>query len=203
MSALPHASDWQAGFLNILPAVQTHAKIQFRRLPAEQREEAIQEAVTSACVSYQRLAARNRLHVAHPGTLATFAVNFVRNGRHVGGRQDAAQDVLSPVARRRHGVRTVSLDHKRGQGGTDGWRQIAIEGRNVSIPDLAAFRIDYRDWLATLSRRDRLIIAAFVGGEGTFEVADRFGISPGRVSQLRHRYQDLWSLFQSERPLAA
>lgn len=76
MSAVPQTAGWQAGFLNLLPAVQTHAQIQFRHLPLEQREDAIQEAIASACVSYQILAAEGRLHVAHPGTLATFAVNF-------------------------------------------------------------------------------------------------------------------------------
>ena len=33
-----------------------------------------------------------------PAPLADFAVNFVCNGRHVGGRQDAARDALSPAA---------------------------------------------------------------------------------------------------------
>jgi hypothetical protein len=39
MSAIPQTSGWQAGFLTMLPAVQTHAKIKFRKLRAEQREE--------------------------------------------------------------------------------------------------------------------------------------------------------------------
>lgn len=162
MSTVP---TWQSGFLAVLPAVWTHAQIRFRHLHLHHREEAIQEAIASACVSYQSLAARGRLHVAHPGTLATFAVNFVRNGRHVGGRQDAAKDVMSPVAQRRHSFACRSAD----------WRQVAIAERRDPIPDTAAFRIDFAAWLKTLTRRDRRIIAAFVRGEGTGEVADRFG----------------------------
>ena len=107
MSAVAQSTaGWQAGFLSVLPAVTTHARIQFRRLPPDRKEEAVQEAIASACVSYQRLAARGRLHAARPGTLATFAVNFVRNGRHVGGRQDGARDVMSPAAQARHRFRT-------------------------------------------------------------------------------------------------
>ena len=89
-------SDWQAGFLAVLPAVQTHAQIQFRRLPAARREEAVQEAVAAACLNYQLAAARGKLAVVRPATLADFAVRHVRTGRHVGGRQDAAK---GPVAR--------------------------------------------------------------------------------------------------------
>lgn len=181
-------TGWQAGFLQVLPAVKTHAQIQFRRLRPCQREDAIQEAIASACVSYQSLAARNRLHVAHPGTIATFAVNFVRNGRHVGGRQDAAKDVLSPVAQHRHSFSCRSAD----------WQQVAIADRNASIPDVAAFRIDFATWLKTLTRRDRRIIAAFIRGERTQAVAERFGISAGRVSQLRRRYEREWGFFQAQ-----
>jgi hypothetical protein len=198
MSALPNTAGRQAGFLSVLPAVELHAKIQFRRLPAEKREESIQAAIASACVSYQLLAAKGKLHVATPSTLATFAVNFVRNGRHVGGRQDTAKDVLSPVVHRRYGVELVHIDRPRGQGATVGWMQMAIAGRKQSIPDVAAFRIDFARWLKSLTRRDRKIIGAFVSGDGTFAVAGRFGLSPARVSQLRRKYEQEWRVFQGE-----
>jgi DNA-directed RNA polymerase specialized sigma24 family protein len=78
-------STWQAGFLSVLPTVKAHARIQFRKLAAHEREDAVQEAIASACASYQRLAAKGQLHTAHASTLAKYAVNFVRSGRHVGG----------------------------------------------------------------------------------------------------------------------
>src|SRR6186997_2105178 len=114
MSAIPQSETqpaaWQPGFLQLLPAVQTHAQIQFRRLPAIHREEAVQEAIAAACLTYQLAAARGKLDVVRPATLADFAVRHVRTGRHVGGSQDAAKDVLSPVCQRRRGVRVVSYD---------------------------------------------------------------------------------------------
>ncbi len=195
MSTVQSAS-WQAGFLQILPAVQTHAKIQFRRLPAHQREDAVQEAIASACVSYQILAARGKLDVAHPGSLATFAVNFVRNGRHVGGRQDGAKDALSPVAQARHGFSSSSYDISARETGE--WRQVALADRKFPVPDAAAFRLDFADWLTTLSGRDRRIIAAFIRGDRTITVAARFGISQARVSQLRRQYEEAWAAFQAQ-----
>ena len=50
MSTMLQTTGWQRGFLRILPAVQTHAQIQFRNLPPHRREDAIQEAIASACV---------------------------------------------------------------------------------------------------------------------------------------------------------
>ena len=188
--------------MSVLPVVQTHAKIQFRRLRPERREEAIQEAIASACQSYRLLAARGKLHIARPGMIAEYAVKHVRNGRHVGGHQDAAQDVLSPVAQRRHGVRVVGLGprgailSRKMLGQTDGWRQVAIEDRKMAIPDLAAFRIDYAHCLRAMSRRNRKIISAMVSGERTVDLAFRFVLSQGRISQLRRRFEDAWSRFQ-------
>jgi len=162
------------------------------------RVAAAQEAFAAACANFQRLAARGQLDVAHPGMLADFAVRHVRIGRHVGGKQDAAKDVMSPVCHDRHGVRVRSFHCHRAGDGTDGWRQVAIAERKASIPDTAAFRVDFEEFLRTLARRDRKVIACFVRGEGTFAVAERFGVTPGRISQLRRRYEREWRAFQGQ-----
>jgi hypothetical protein len=201
MNAIPQPPGWQTGFLSVLPAVQTHAQIHFRRLPADNRQEATQEAIAAAGVAYRLLAAKGRLYEAHPSTIADFAVKHVRNGRHVGGRQDAARDVMSPIAQARYGFRTTGFDlydHDTGE-----WRQLTIADRRASVPDLAAFRIDFAQWLKTLTRRDRRIVGALAGGDTTNAVAGRFGISSGRVSQLRRKYEHLWLTFQGERPAEA
>jgi hypothetical protein len=196
MSAVISTPRWQLGFLAVLPAVQTVAQIRFRKLPAERREDAIQEAIASACVSYRLLAAQGRLHEAHPGSVADYAVKFVRNGRHVGGHQDAARDALSPIAQRRHRFCAAGID--RYDRKTEEWRQVAIADRKASIPDLAAFRIDFAQWLKGLTHRDRLIVASLARGDHTSAVADRFGLTPGRISQLRRKYEHLWLTFQGE-----
>jgi hypothetical protein len=185
-----------------MPTVQTHAQIQFRHQPLERREDLIQEAIASACVAYQRLAARGRLHLACSSSLATYAVKQARGGRHVGGHQDAAQDVMSPACQRRRGVQVVSYQRHRvpprsGYGGA-GWQQLVIADRRDPIPDTAAFRIDFAQWLKTLTRRDRRMIVAFIRGERTMDVAQRFGVTQGRVSQLRRQYEQQWATFQRQ-----
>ena len=56
--------------------------------------------------------------------------------------------------------------------------------------------------LLTADIMKRAVIDAFVGGERTSEVARRFGVTPGRVAQLRRKYEALWRTFQGE-PVAA
>ena len=198
MSAVPQVSGWQEGFLAVLPAVQLHAEIQFRRLNADRREEAIAETVAAACVNFQLAAAQGKLNVVYPGSLGDFAVRHVRTGRHVGGAQDAAKDAMSPACHRRYGVRVSRFCESRSADVASGWQQAVIADRKVPVPELAAFRIDFSQWLQTCSGRDRSIVTALIAGEQPSEVADRFGISRGRVSQLRRQYEQRWLKFQGE-----
>jgi hypothetical protein len=201
MSAIPQTSGWQAGFMKLLPAVQTHARIKFRKLRPEQREEAVQETIAAACMHYQLAAAQGKLHAVHPCTLADFAVRHVRTGRHVGGCHDRINDVLSPTCHRLRAIKVCGYP-AHSFDGTDGWRQQALADRKMGVADLAVFRIDFAQWLKTLAHRDRRIIAALVAGHSGLWVADRFGVTPGRITQLRHRYQHLWLVFHGE-PTAA
>ena len=199
MSIAVQTVGWQAGFLAVLPAIQTHARIQFRKLPPERREDAIQEAISSACYSYHRLAVRGRLHVVRPSMLATYAVNYVRNFRHLGGRQDSARDVMSPLCQRRHGVRVHEFQAAQSGDIVDGWRYLTLPNRKAKIPDLAAFRVDFAAWLRSLSHRDRRIVDRLACGDRTMEVADKFRLTWGRVSQLRRRFERDWCVFQGEK----
>ena len=205
MSTIPHSSvpesTWQSGFMRLMPAIQVHANITFRRLRPVHREEAVAEATAAALVAYRRLAAQGRLHVAHPSTLALRAVQRVRGGRHVGGHQDSANDLMSPPAQIRHNFQIASyntIDHETGE-----WIWSDIEGRRTSIPDLAAFRIDFAHWLKTLTGRNRRIVNLLAIGERTSAVAERFGLSWGRVSQLRRKFERWWYTFQGETVEAA
>lgn len=204
MSAVPQLScDWQEGFLKVLPPVQQHAAIRFRRLAADKREEAIQETIAAACSIYQLAAAQGKLNVVRPGPLADFAVRHVRTGRHVGGSQGAAGDVMSPVCQRRHNVRVSSYFESQSAHVADGWRQAVMADRKVPVPELAAFRIDFGRWFQTFSRRDRSIISALIAGEDPSTIADRFSISRGRASQLRRHYEREWMDFQGEPSISA
>ena len=58
----------------MMPIVQAHAKITFRYLHPEAREEAIQEVVCNACQAYARLVELGKTELAYPTVLARFGV---------------------------------------------------------------------------------------------------------------------------------
>jgi len=205
-AAVSLAGGWQAGSLAVMPAVQTHAQIAFRNLRPVEREERIAEAVASSCVAYQRLAAQGKLGVARPSMLAQYAVCHVRSGRHVGGRQNGPKDVMSPVCQDRHGISITSYaERQRSRCGwrRDGWRALVVaEGRD-SIAETVAFRLDFAQFLRTLSRRDRRVISWLVRGDRPTKIAQRLGVCPARVTQLRHEYERRWATFQGETATSA
>ena len=198
LSTLTTSRRWQNNFLKVLPAVKEHAAISFRHLHPEARAEATAQAIASACVSYRTLVRQKKLSHAYTGNIATNAVRAVNGGRHVGGHINS-KDVLSPLAQKRRGFVICSInpwDRHEGD-----WRDMVLETRRVSPADQAAFNLDFQAWLQGWSRRDRQILYHLAAGHGTFGVAERFKISPGRVSQLRRRYERSWLEFQGM-PLA-
>jgi hypothetical protein len=195
MSAVPVSSEpvaWQANFLAVLPAIQAHAKIRFRYLylRPESREEAVQATIASACLSYQRLASQGKLLGVRPSSLADFAVRRVRM---IGGRQNS-RDLHSPLTQGKHRICLHSLTPDK----RDEWQGALVESKRVLPADLAAFHIDFAQWLSSFGRRDQRIISALASGEATSAVAGRFGLTAGRVSQLRRRYEQNWLVFQGE-----
>jgi len=63
---------------------------------------------------------------------------------------------------------------------------------------VAACRVDFRAWLATLTLRNRRVAESLAVGSSTGSVAREFQISEGRVSQLRRDLHDSWQRFHGE-----
>jgi hypothetical protein len=56
-------------------------------------------------------------------------------------------------------------------------------------------RIDFGDWLRALGVRRRRIAETLAEGETTSVTAAKFGVSLGRISQLRRELHDDWERF--------
>ena len=65
----------------------------------------------------------------------------------------------------------------------------AMTTDSTSIPDAVAFKIDFRGVIDTLTDRDKDIIACMIAGLTGNELAERFGLTAGRISQLRVKYK--------------
>jgi hypothetical protein len=185
---------WHPAFLQMLPTIERYARFAFRHLKGDTRNEAVQEAVCNTCQAYARLVEQNRGEAATPRSLARYAVAQVRAGRLVGQPMNV-RDVMSTCCQRRHRLQIQPLCAWDSQ--TAEWQEILVEDRTVTPAELAASRIDYAAFLKTLGCRERRIAQQLARGESAGRVAQLFGISAGRVSQLRQELKRAWQAFHN------
>jgi hypothetical protein len=186
-------------FVAMLPAIAGVIQYAFRRQRADRRQELAAGAIANAYVGFTRLVARGRPDAAHPTVLAWFGVRQVCDGRRVGCRRNS-KDALSDYAQRRRNFSVVGLDDE--IRGTRGWEPIVIEDKHASPADIAAFRIDFADWLSRLRPRLRAVALVLAVGNTPLEASRQFRLSKARISQFRRELRASWNAFQSE-PLAA
>jgi len=186
---------WHAAFLAMVPTIRRQACIAFRAVSPEAREELIEETVANCLIAYARLVAQGKQDLAYPTALARFAIAQVRTGRRAGGRLRIG-DVLSQYAQRSKGFRVERLDSFDEQEGQ--WQEALVEDRRAGPAEVAASRIDFAAWLRVLSTRRRRIALALAAGETTNEAAQKFGLTAGRISQLRQWLKASWEQFHGE-----
>lgn len=187
-------SAWHEAFLKMLPAITRHARIAFRYMPAEPREEAVAEVTAMCWAAFVRLVERDKQQVASATPLAKFAVAQFRDGRHVTGRQ-SPKDVMSNTAQRRKGFGVEPL--KQFDADEESWHEV-VEDKRATPAEIAITRIDFASWLKMLPRRSRKVALMLARGETTSDAAKRFGISAARISQIRLWLRVHWDVFQAE-----
>lgn len=198
----PLVPTWHEQFLtHVLPSVQAIARIRFGSLPLVEQEEGVAEATAIAILAFVRLLKRGKDPIAFAGRLAKIAVLRVLTGR-LAGSPDNSSDVLSRLARQRHGHHFQDLDTESCLSGSD-WESALVENGRITPADLAASRIDFSEWLGRMKTRRRKIAEALAAGYHTDEVAELFSLSAGRVSQLRREFEKSWNEFQRDASIAA
>ena len=205
---IPFIDNLQARFLTLLPRIETHARIYFRDVVcSETRAERIAETVAVSWRWFVRLAERGKDAAEFVSALASLAARSVRaGGRLCGG--ESAKDVMSPVAQRRHAFIVERLPEKTRFTGKV-WDEALQDNTRTPPDEQACFRIDFPEWLDRRTERDRQVIDAMMLGEHTKNLSRRFGVSSGRISQMRREYHEDWlhfqgdSLLESEKPISA
>jgi hypothetical protein len=197
----PDAPGVTAAFLAVLPRMVAVARFAFRHVRCpEARADRVAEAVALAWKKFLLLSARGKDPTTFATTLAARCCQAVRAGRRL-VRAEKPKDVLSPVARARHGFRVDRLPtRERVFGGPqlpDDLRDVLSDDPKGRVPDRAAFRIDFPAWRAGLGRRHRRILDALAAGGRTDEVAAEFKVSPDRVSRMRREFEQCWKAFQA------
>jgi hypothetical protein len=148
----------------------------------------------------RRLAERGRDTTRFLTALATFAARAVRSGRRLAG-MDRANDTLSPLAQRRKGFAVGLLP---GGGSLNGnvFDEALRDNTRSPVDEQVCFRLDFPRWRAGRTERDRRVLDDLMVGGRTREVAGKYGLSAGRVSQLRREFLRDWRRFCGEPPPA-
>ncbi len=180
-------------FLTMLPQIRAQALVAFRKLRAELRAELVQEVIANAYCAFVRLVQQGKEDVAFQTPLAWYAIRQIRDGRRVGSKRNV-RDISAEHAQRVHGIRIQRLEQRDRK--TNQWREVLVEDRHASPADTAAARIDVAAWFKTMPRRARKIAKVLAAGESTMNAAKQFGVTAGRISQLRRELQASWEQFQ-------
>jgi len=188
---------WHAHFLKMLPAIRLHAKISFRNHNAEAREEFIEEVVANALQAYVRLVQQGKTDVARPGPLARYGVAQVRDHRRVGGHLNI-RDVMSEYCRQRKNLTLERLD--KFDQSEDQWQEILLEDRRAGPFDIVRTKLDVAAWLRSLPSKLRRIAKTLANGDRTSDVAKKFNLSAGRISQIRAELAHSWRRFIGDDP---
>jgi DNA-binding NarL/FixJ family response regulator len=124
-----------------------------------------------------------------PNMVATYAAARAKVGRKVGnlGMGKQATDVFK--AARMGRVELSRLDNRQR------WHEALTDNRQSPVPDQAAFRIDFPAWLDTLTDRDRKLAETLAMGHSAVEVAQQFGVSGARITQIRQQLMSDWDVF--------
>jgi hypothetical protein len=195
-----HVPGWHQGFSRMMPAICLHARVCFRNLDPESREEAVQNCLSNAMIAYLRLYELGRVELAYPSALARYAVAQTKDGRVTGSHLNI-RDVSSPYCQAKKKVVMERLDQYDSE--ERAWKEILIADQTCTPADLAASRIDFPAWLDTLSRRDRKVALKLAAGEQPGRVAKLCCVSAGRISQLRRELHAAWQRFIGEEPETA
>jgi hypothetical protein len=191
----PATPEWHEVFLKMAPAIVTHAKIAFGNLRAEARAEAVQNVLCSACAAVARLAELNKLDLCYPTVLAKFAVSQTRDGRML-GRPLNCKDISSSYCRRLKGLALERLDHFDRE--ENAWAEVLVEDRHCGPFDIVRTKLDFAAWLRSLPIKLRRIAKTLASGQRTGDVARKFGLSDGRISQIRSELLASWRCFVGE-----
>ncbi|NLF06470.1 MAG: hypothetical protein GX594_00605 [Pirellulaceae bacterium] len=187
---------WHAEFCRLLPRIVAHARCVFRRLDAEARQEAVAACTAHALVAYRRLLELGKGDLIYPSVLAAFAARRVLGNRQVGGRLNV-RDISSKYCQSHKGVIVERLD--RFDPEENAWREAFVQDtRAADVPETVGFRLDFADWLVSLTGRERRIAEFLAVGNRPRDVVRRFGISPVRVSRLRRELSASWAAFRGE-----
>jgi hypothetical protein len=174
-------------FLSVFkPRIEQQAGVSFRRYSRNRElvEELTQEAMGLGWHHYLTMKLKGEKDPEEfVSVFAERVCQGVRNGRKITG-QERAKSISNPRTQAIRGICQQSLPEQ--DTGTENHDLLrAIQDERDSPPDMAAYLIDTKEWLAQLPERKRELAMDMAAGDSTTDLAEKYGMTQGRVSQIR------------------
>lgn len=186
-----------AAFTAAMPKILNVAGYRFRRVPCpDTREDCVCETVALCWVWFVQLVQKGRNPDTFMTALANYSAIAVHSGRRACG-QEKARDVLSPLCRRRHGFTVAAFqelaDADDPMGGA--LADTLHDNTSTPVPDQVQFRCDFPAWKRRLPDMKARLVDQLALGHRTKDLAVEFGLSEGRISQLRKEFSTGYAAF--------
>jgi hypothetical protein len=189
----PSLATLHSRFQELLPHLRGYAGKSFHFLEnRHDREDAVAETVALCWAWYARLASRGKDAGAFVRTLARYAVKHVKCGRRSCGAVNT-RDVLTPEAKMRRGFDVLALPTDTREFSV--WEEALQDNVQTPVPEQVVFRVDFGRWRAGQSERDRQLLDDLMAGERTLDLARKYDLSQGRISQMRREFHTDWTRF--------
>jgi hypothetical protein len=194
MVSNPSIDTLRSLFVSVLPRIENHARVYFRHTRCwHRKEDRVRETIAVCWKWFLRLFERGKDPTQFISAMASLAARHVHGGRRL-CTQDKAGDAMSPAAQQKHGFLICKLPDQSTL--TENPLSDALQDNTqTEVPEQVSFRIDFPAWLDTHSDRNRSLIKEMMLSRGTNELARRFRLTPGRVSQMRQQFEEDWALF--------
>jgi len=171
----------------MMPHFTYFVKKMKRRYKRFDIDDAMQDLVGFALENYHSLVRRGKQTFFTP--IMKFAIKRYCAGRRFVGT--SSTDVLSEQTQRLGKSRTCQLSAF--DGVTDTW--YFMDDKKPNVFRTVQTKLDYHDWYHRHSAKDQQIIQDLAMGETTNDVAKKYGVTPGAISQRRKTFEKSWNAF--------
>jgi hypothetical protein len=186
----------KARFTAVLPRIVRHARVQFCHIKCWHTKEDKIAEVQAHCWKWVRLLHKARKRWwSFVSRLADFAVRAVKSGRKIAGM--TVKDVMSEINQARKGYCLCKLPDFSTES-TNPLVEALTDNTQTPVDDAVAFRIDFPAWMARHSDRDRALLTDMAMNHRTKDLADRYQMSEGRVSQKRREFHKDWERYTGD-----
>jgi hypothetical protein len=190
-STTPSVPTFDSLLAKMLPHFRYYAR-RYSRCKRTDRDDVMQDLIGLALEMYTSQIRRGKQVFYTP--LMKFAIKKYRSGRRFTGSNTT--DILSEQTQmlgRCEACQFSELNSEPGQWSFEHYN------RQPNVVDAVQMSVDYDTWIERQTERDRAIMHDLAMGETTGEVAKKYGVSAGLISQYRRRYDNSWHAYIADK----